>query len=162
MNIENFWVIIEKGKKSDTPEEIVARELGRLSPEELISYQEHFDKLHEQAYRWGLWGAAYMIGGGCSDDAFIDFRYGLISRGKEIYEKAIENPDSLAALGADAFIENEDFGYVALEVYEKLTGKEMPRKEYTGPSDPLGEDWDFDDEDENKKHIPELTKIYWE
>jgi hypothetical protein len=162
MDIEKFWEIIEKGKASDAPEAIISEELKKFSPAEIVSYQEHFDTLYEQAYRWDLWGAAYVIGGGCSDDGFMDFRYGLISKGREIYEKALENPDSLARLGQDTEIENETFGYLAQEVYEELTGNEIPRKGYAGTSDPFGEEWDFDDMDENNKRLPELTKIYWE
>jgi len=74
-----------------------------------------------QAYRWDLWGAAYIIGGGCSDDGFIDFQYGLIAKGREIYESALANPDSLADLAIPGEIPNELFGYVADNVYEDLT-----------------------------------------
>jgi hypothetical protein len=162
MDIAKFWEIIEKGKDSDSPEEFISEALKKLTPTEIVSYQEHFDTLHEQAYRWDLWGAAYLIGGGCSDDGFMDFRYGLISKGRDIYEKALENPDALASLGPDIEIENETFGYIAQEVYEEITGNEIPRKDYTGASDPLGEEWDFDDRDENSRHLPELTKIHWQ
>jgi hypothetical protein len=71
------------------------------------------------------------IGGGCSDDGFTDFRYGLISLGKNVYYKAIENPDSLVELGADIEIRNESFGYVAFEVYEEKSGTEMPDSSVT-------------------------------
>jgi len=161
VNIDEFWAVIEKGKDSDEPESIIKEELGNLSAEEIVSYQEHFDALFDKAYQWTLWGAAYVIGGGCSDDGFIDFRYGLISRGKDVYEKALENPDSLADLGSDAEIENELFGYVALEVHEEKIGKDMPRKDAEGIVEPTGEEWDFDNEDENNKRLPRLMKLFW-
>jgi hypothetical protein len=34
-----------------------------------------------------VWAAAYLIGGGCSGDAFIDFRAGVIAQGRDWYEK---------------------------------------------------------------------------
>ena len=37
--------------------------------------------VHAVLYRWDMWAAAYLIGGGCSDDGFIDFRAGLIAQG---------------------------------------------------------------------------------
>ncbi|MFD6821443.1 DUF4240 domain-containing protein [Streptomyces sp. NPDC060085] len=40
--------------------------------------------------------AAYLIGGGCSNDSFMDFRAGLIALGRDWYEKATADPDSLA------------------------------------------------------------------
>lgn len=39
--------------------------------------------MHGALYRRDLWAAAYIIGGGCSDDSFIDFRAGLIAQGHE-------------------------------------------------------------------------------
>ena len=160
MNIDEFWNVIENGKSSDEPEILVKEVLKQLSPDDLISYQEHFDILFENAYQWTLWGAAYIIGGGCSDDGFTDFRYGLISKGKRIFEEVLDNPDSLSTLGEDTEIGNELFGYLALEVYEETIGKEIPRKEFTGSSEPSGEEWNFDDEKENTRRLPKITKIF--
>ena len=160
MNIEEFWLIIEKGKNSDEPEEIVSEELKKLSTNDIESYQEHFDFLFNQSYQWNLWGAAYLIGGGCSDDGFTDFRYGLISKGREIYENALKDPEFLASLDTNIEIDNESFGYVAQGVYEEITGNEISRKEFENQSDPIGEEWDFDDEHKNKKFLPKLTKLY--
>jgi hypothetical protein len=160
MNIDEFWEIIANGSNSDEPETIIRNELEKLSPDEIASYQSHFDTLHANAYRWSLWGAAYLIGGGCSDDGFTDFRYGLISMGKDVYESALADPDSLASLGPDVEIANEDFGYLAQEVYEEKTENEIPRIEYTAPIEPTGEEWDFDDENENSKRLPRLSKLF--
>lgn len=161
MNLSEFWKIIKKVEGVDNPEELIEQELKQLTPEEISSYQEHFDTLHAKAYTNKLWGAAYIIGGGCSDDGFIDFRYGLISQGKKIYEKALLDPDSLADLGADLDISNESFGYTAMEAYEAVSKNEIPRIEFSQPVDPVGKEWDFDDADENKKHLPKLTKLFW-
>lgn len=160
MNISEFWKLIDKVKNSDEPEEDIKPIIENLSPEEIRSYQDHFDTLHDQAYSWKLWGAAYLIGGGCSDDGFIDFRYGLISKGKDIYENAINDPDSLASIANEVEIENESFGYAALEAFEKLVGKEMPRRPSEQPSEPIGNDWDFDDVAENQKYLPRLSSMF--
>jgi hypothetical protein len=161
MNIEEFWKIIEKGKNSEEPEEIISEELKKLPANEIISYQEHFDTFFVQAYQWQLWGAAYIIGGGCSDDGFTDFRYGLISKGKDIFENALKDPESLASLGDEIEIDNEMFGYVAQEIYEEMNGSDLPRSEIDFSREPVGEEWDFDDEQENIKHLPKLTKLFW-
>jgi len=97
MTQDEFWKRLEALPAEDRTEELKQR-LEKLAPEELVAYQEHFDRTHEQAYNWELWGAAYLIGGGCSDDGFIDFRYGLISRGRKVYEAALADPDSLAGI----------------------------------------------------------------
>ncbi len=160
MDINTFWELIEYGCHSDEPEEVLKNKLAALTPDELISFQEHFDRRFDAADTWDLWGAAYLIGGGCSDDGFIDFRYGLISKGRDIYQKAITNPDSLATLGDDIEIENEMFGYVASSLYEQKTSKEMPDTPSADQSDTLGTEWDFDDESENLKRLPLLSALY--
>lgn len=161
MTISEFWDIIEKIKDSKESEEDIKPLLEKLTPEEIISFQEHFDTLFAKAYTWKLWGAAYLIEGGCSDDGFMDFRYGLISKGRDIYEKAIEDPDSLVLIASnEEYISNESFGYVADEVYETLTKKELPSRDIDGPSEPLGEEWDFDDVTENQKRLPKLSSKF--
>ena len=39
-----------------------------------------------------------MIHGGCPDDTFWDFRAGLIALGRAVFEAAIRDPDTLAAV----------------------------------------------------------------
>lgn len=162
MDINEFWKIIDLGKDSEEPAHSLKVELEKLTPEEIVSFQEHFDTLFDNAYRWNLWGAAYIIHGGCSDDGFIDFRYALISRGKDLYEKALQNPDSLSGLGdaAEELLDNELFGYVALEVYENKVGSEIPSNDSTSSDESMGEEWDFDDEAENTKRLPRLSSLY--
>jgi hypothetical protein len=155
MNRDQFWTLIESArtKSSDEPEEGLRESLQSLPAGELVSFQQHFDELVGAAYQWKLWGAAYLIDGGCSDDGFIDFRYGLISLGRRIYEAALENPDSLVAV--DDEIPNESFGYVASELYGEKGEGELDRKS-VAPAQPTGEEWDFDDEDETQRRLPRL------
>jgi len=162
MTREQFWKLVDQVKETKKPEVAVAKLLRKLTPSEIIAYQEHFDILDRQAYRWDLWGAAYIMGGGCSDDGFIDFRYGLIALGRDIYESAIKNPDSLAEQRIQGEISNELFGYAAEEAYEELTDEEdMPRllPPKKRPK-PLGEEWDFDDARQNARRLPKLWAKY--
>ncbi|MEA3490510.1 MAG: DUF4240 domain-containing protein [Campylobacterota bacterium] len=173
MTLDEFWNIIDKAKNTTDPDEvveIVTKELANLSDEEIVYYQKHFDTLFERAEKWDLWGAIYLINGGCGDDSFMDFRYSLISMGKEVYNNAIANPDSLADLALnedederfDALF-NESFGYIAIEVYEEKTGEEIyDYREDIDREEDMGEEWDFDDRDECLKRLPRLTDKYWE
>ena len=74
MTRDQFWQVVDRVKGAKKPEAAIAKLLRKLSPPELISYQEHFDTLFGEAYRWDLWGAAYIIGARCSDDGFIEQR----------------------------------------------------------------------------------------
>ena len=156
MDKQVFWELLE-GLDPEAAGGELAERLDALEPEAIAAFQRHFDEEHARAYTWPLWGAAYLMEGGCSDDGFIDFRYGLISRGQKIFESALADPDSLAVLlDEDDFLSNEEFGYVAGEVYENKTGSEIPRDGASHPADPAGEDWDFDDEDLCAAKLPKL------
>lgn len=173
MTIDEFWNIIDKAKHTMQPEkkiEIVTQKLKKLSPEEIVSYQRHFDTLHSRAYKWDLWGAIYLLHGGCGDDSFMDFRYSLISMGKEVYSNALANPDSLANWELnddederDEEFFNEGFGYIAIEVYKEKTEEEIyDYREDIDKEENLGEEWNFDDRNECMKRLPKLTMKFWE
>lgn len=161
MDIDQFWSIIEIGKDTEEPEAVLAEELDRLSTEEVSSFQEHMDILMEKAYTWDLWGAAYLAEGGCSDDGFIDFRYGLIAKGREIFEHALANPDSLASIEADR-VSNELFGYVPAEVYESKTKGGVLHRKLSMADEPIGEEFDFDNDEEMSGRYPDMYLKYAE
>jgi hypothetical protein len=168
MSIQMFWSIVEQCKNFEQPEVDLENILKKLSPEEIAAYKWHFENLVLVAYRWDMWGAAYLLYDGCSDDGFFDFLYGLIAQGKEMYESAVKNPDSLTALWGKSQISNETFCYVPKWVYEEMTGNKLPADCWQVPgtleSDfeidhSMNEDWDFDSEIENKKHLPKLSAL---
>jgi hypothetical protein len=164
MDANAFWKIIDETRSAarddqDFLDKIAAR-LREMSPDELEEFEEHFNRIHQGSYARPLWGAAYLINGGCSDDGFEYFRAWLMAQGRETFEKAIHDPDSLATID-DPEGELEKFMYVACEVYETKTGHKMPDTALQGAAYPdLGEAWDFDDADEMKKRYPELFAIY--
>jgi hypothetical protein len=167
MNEDAFWRHIDLvweqvGPVTEEYGEALSGVLEPLHPEELISFERIFDDLMNRAYMWNLWGAAYVVNGGCSDDGFVYFRAWLIMQGREIYEKALANPDSLAELCGDTEedYECEDVLYVARQLYEDKTGTEMA---YAGAIDantagPAGERWE---EGDLAGRLPELTRIHW-
>ena len=158
MDIDAFWKLNEGLSAEDAADELRGR-LEKLDASDIESYQEHFDHVFASAYQWLLWAAAYIIDGGCSDDGFMDFRYGLISRGRSVFEAALSDPESLVSVASDeddGFIPNEDFGYVARDVYESKFGNPMPDNDVPHPSDPSGEDWDFEDEQLCEQKLPKL------
>ena len=130
MDITQFWAIIAavhsvSGADLDARVDNLASRLEELPPVEIASFETHFNTLHRQAYRWDLWGAAYVINGGCSDDGFTDFRSWLISEGRKTYEAALQSPDSLADLAPIDDASLEEFAYVASQVYEHKTGADI-------------------------------------
>jgi hypothetical protein len=148
MNADDFWRIIDSvhdasGGNMDRKCDLLRVRLDKLNDQDLRDFIDHFDAADAKAYTWPLWGAAYVMNGGCSDDAFSDFRATLISLGRNVYEAALSDPDSLADLD---FEDEEDicyegFQYVKNEVAEARFD-EIPEMRTSFPSKPSGEEWD--------------------
>lgn len=128
---DEFWKIIEKAiSPTDPPHlqiESLRSELARLPLQRIISFENAFRHYVNQAYTWDLWGAAYVVHGGCSDDGFEYFRRWLVARGRDVYERSLVDPDHLASiegqLGPDGVWEFEDIYYVAVDVFEAMGGE---------------------------------------
>jgi len=162
MEVSDFWKIIAAARSAggDDPDgrvEALREQLAGLPPRELQSFQNHYDTLISRAYRWDLWGAAYIINGGCSDDGFRYFRDWLISEGEETYEAALADPESLARLPRIELAENELFGYVALEVFAEGEAGELNRDMSSEEADPAGDAWE---EEALYELFPKLAEKY--
>jgi hypothetical protein len=149
---DEFWAVIAAARDGD-----FAGRPGRLRelllmrpPKEVASFIQDFRDAMDDAYSYELWGAAYVIGGGCSDDSFMDFRKWLISCGRERYERALVDPESLVDVTfgpdaeEDAFFEEFSIT-IALDVFTTLTGEQPPPRMRPAPRSPHGQDWVDDD-----------------
>jgi uncharacterized protein DUF4240 len=131
MSADRFWRIIERAAQSahdpDAHEEALRTALRELSLEEIISFELAFRRYLNDAYTWDLWGAAYVIHGGCSDDSFEYFRRWLVSRGRDVYEAALADADSMAQLdarpGPDGVWQFEEIYYVAMKIFKEKGGE---------------------------------------
>jgi len=147
MTSEQFWEITQRvhrksGADIDKRFEVLEVELGKLSLAEVQSFHGHFTDCLDRSYTHELWGAAYVIGGGCSDDGFWDFRSTLITCGREIFEQTLKDPESLAQLDPD-LVENlqvEGIQYIARNVAERLGGGLLDRAQ-PHPKEPRGKRW---------------------
>lgn len=164
MMIDEFWNIVDRvqrdsGGDTDRKFDLLGAELRKLTLEEVRSFDAHFTECLYRAYRWSLWAAAYIMGGGCSDDGFWDFRSMLISMGRETYERAIADPDSLAELDLEDGDEMqcEGYQYIAGQVEEALGGGDEVADRPPHPKEPLGKRWD---EKTVGQFYPKLIKKY--
>ncbi|MEU6592940.1 DUF4240 domain-containing protein [Streptomyces sp. NPDC046881] len=168
MDETEFWELIDSTREAaeGDPEEQVDLLLDRLlqlDPELVLDFARHFEARYNRAYRWDLWGAAWLLLDGCSDDAFDFFRCWLIGQGREVFEGALHDPDALAGL-LDEFDEEidgdgEELGYVADEAYEQLTGTVAPDLGIApAPAEPQGTPLDL----ENDRVLAERFPRLWE
>jgi len=76
-----------------------------------------------------MWCAGYLMNGGCSDDMFEYFRLWVISRGREVFENAKADPDSLHSVAdtevPEGLFDLESLWYVANEAFQQTTGKDL-------------------------------------
>lgn len=119
-------------------------------------------------------GAAYVLMGGCSDDAFDYFGGWLIGQGEEIYNKVMENPEFLAEyinddnLDDEGFPQNEELLSVGLDAYTLIkTGNiewddeihnellEALDKKGLQPITDIEFDWEEDD-------LEDIFPVLWE
>ena len=136
MPADKFWQIIERAAESDhdpdAHEKALRVALHELTLEEIVSFEVAFRRYLNKAYTWDLWGAAYVVHGGCSDDGFEYFRRWLVSRGRDVYEAALADPDSLAQLDTRPGWEFESIYYVGMQIFEEKGG-EGDVREYSEP-----------------------------
>ncbi len=162
MNESRFWEIVQLAHDQsegdmDVKCELIRTSLSNLSKDDATAFSSLFDSLMDRAYSWPLWGAAYVINGGCSDDTFSDFRASLISRGRDAFESALSNPDSLATedFDEDAWF-YEGYQYAVTDGIEAAVGSVVNR-EKPYPSEPSGQPWE---EDEVYELYPKLGEKF--
>jgi len=164
MEVHEFWDIIESARSStDQPfDEALTDILAARTWPDIVEFYEQFSELRSALYRRDVWAAAYLVGGGCSDDSFIDFRAGLIAQGRDWYEKAAASPDRLAGHPAPETLFYESVNYAAPRAYERLGGSlegfySLLRRHSRDHDATMGEDFDFDDPGEMRRRLPRLA-----
>ncbi|MER6671597.1 DUF4240 domain-containing protein [Streptomyces sp. NPDC000983] len=187
MEVEEFWALLDQAcaevdaqrpshvERSDAIVRACEERLVSRTPAEIVQFALRHWQLRDQAYRYDLWAAAYLIEGWWSDDGFMDFRDGLISFGRHWYERALADPDSLAEHpavrgGGDVLIGNEDFARVAHRAHQRLTGEPdgldeaLESAPEAGPlstiTEPTGPRWDVADTDETRRRLPGLAALF--
>jgi len=156
MNDAQFWDLIDSTRRGvandpDAHIEALTAALAGLPESEIIDFDRIFTELWFKAYTWDLWAAAYIIGGGCSDDGFMDFRGWLISRGRKVYEAALADPQSLLKVVKDEDDECqiEGYQYAAAQAWSRKMVKEYSEFPYPrtapSPTEPSGENWTEED-----------------
>ena len=172
MDQEPYWQIVQRsldasGDDQARQEQFLVTELEKLSPKEIVGFRLRTDKLLYDTYNSHMWCAGYLMNGGCSDDMFEYFRLWVISRGREVYENAKAEPDSLIDAAdvpvPEGVFDFESFWYVSLKAFEKKTGKQLYDfidydnfKFGEGNYPKFDFDWEEDDPESMKRICPRL------
>jgi hypothetical protein len=158
-----FWRIIKDSKdKSSGDYEQQQLELKKLllklTPNEIIAFDNRFRTYQNQASSWDIWGAAYIIQGGCSDDSFSDFQGWLIGQGEQIFEDAMEDVESLSKLHDTNEGDWEGLNFVSTDAFETLNKQEITSGIII-KYNVSGEEWDEEGND-LKLRFPKLWEQF--
>jgi hypothetical protein len=151
MNQASFWQLIGEtraaaGNDTGRQSELLKEQLAKLPGPSILQFDRIRHSFDLRAYSYDIWGAAYVMEDGCSDDCFRDFRGYLISLGRGPYEAALQNPDSLAAVAQDAETGNwEGADNPSPDAYASATGSDFPIDEPDLSGTPRGKPFDEND-----------------
>lgn len=174
MDEKSFWLLIDEsrdratgGSPSDRADDQAMKLneiLRKLPPDEVSEFNRYFQLYRARAFHYDLWGAAYLVQGGCSDDAFDYFRAWLIAQGEEVFERVLNDPEQLIEFALnepdphDVILEAEQMLYAAEDAWRAVTGKdELPDPGVEHPASPQGEPWD---EEDLPQRLPLLFKKF--
>jgi hypothetical protein len=107
VQVIEFWSLVETAREDVSGEgvrwpsgSVIGRALGvrlaQLPAERIVEFYYCYHRVVARAHQWGCCAAAYVIWGYISDDAFADFKAGLVGLGREAFEQVVADADALA------------------------------------------------------------------
>ncbi len=168
MTESEFWQLVtaqDCSSDSDTLANELTAKLSPLNDDALAAFDKHFNLRMRDSYTWDLWGAAFVIAGCNSEFAFAEFRCWLISRGEDIFNLALKEPDSLSELNIGLNKEGlanpylDEYDLIAGQIFEDRNDTELPFVP-SGQSQPKGKRFK-DKQKALKKSYPKLFQRYW-
>ena len=131
MGGSDFWALVETAKGKAGPDPLhrpaeLTSALKSTDPSDIERFQSRYLEIRHEADTEGLRAAAHLVHKGCSDVEFVHFRDWLISEGKDVFEAAVADADSLADLGPRGLYSLEAFGYAAKRAYKSVAGRTFP------------------------------------
>jgi hypothetical protein len=169
MTQEEFWDLIEASRQEtenpDEQTEVLQDRLKSLSEAEILSFADHFRTYHNRLYTWDHWGVAYILQGGCSDDAFTDYRTWIIAQGRALYLEVLEDPQAVGDLvGPDEGEETsaESVLYAAFRTLDEMGSDAWENHEPPVAAEfPSGEPWEEEPQELRTRFPRVWAKFGW-
>lgn len=158
-----FWRLVAEtraaaGNDTGRQSQLLEARLRQLPAQQIAGFERIRRSLDRGIYTWDVWGAAYVIEDGCSDDCFRDFRGYVIALGRRPYEAALRNPDALAPVVNDAETGDwENADDVAPDAYQGVADEDIPGDSSDLSGNPRGTPWDDDQAEALVQRYPRLA-----
>lgn len=146
---ETLWALIDesrtRGATAERQAAWIEDRLRRLDKVGIQRFDRGFWKAMHRAYNWDLWGVANLANGHNGQEGFLGFRAWVVSRGKDVFDAAIADADSLAQhvaaqrSGEQPLCDAEGLCHVARNAYEAAHGTELPTPTLDLFVEPVGE-----------------------
>jgi hypothetical protein len=128
MDDKRFWAMIDwanEQSRGDMEKKYwcLHVQILQLSPTDATAFSEIYDRHYDRSYSWPMSDACDILVGGAGPDGFDDFRAALLSMGRQVFERAIDDPDSLAEV--EVSIETwrfESYSYAVMNAVNQVTG----------------------------------------
>jgi hypothetical protein len=175
MDKKEFWHLIEAAKETSKgnqalQEQTLINSLAQLSPEQIIEFECILREYLIEADHFNVMAAQKILNGYVTDDSYLYFRCWLVGQGEAVFTNALRNPDTLATVVQEPYLEFETLLVVATKAFEKLTGTTeddaaegvFPRdiahsRNLNYDSETKGDDWT---ENQLPKILPKLWKKF--
>ncbi len=144
MDENQFWKIIESSVETNRPYRHLSEELGKLSREDILLFHYIFTKKLSEACTFPLLAANFVISSYVSDDGFKEFRSWLVGQGRNRFENAVANPETITDWLDKKDIDEIDGNTllsVAHDVYEELYEDDFLDKVKFEREPELVQDW---------------------
>ncbi len=170
MDEDRFWKIIEQSKRVLPDKGMVsdrslqcqelATILGQLSPEDVAAFDGRFYMTYVKAENRDLWAAYIALTQLSGEDNLDAFIKSAISLGRRLFCQIICSPDRTLARHHQWIrdIDCLEFGAVAEQVYERLTGSQIPRFKINHAY--VGKPLEPGDYEDLRLRAPRLWKLY--
>jgi hypothetical protein len=135
MDEQQFWRIVDDSYSNSFGEieaqrDVLYQLLSEVSAEEIVAFDVKLAAAIHTLYSWELRDAARLLVDAGNDYRFRTFRTWVVSRGRDVYQRVMADPDALADLVAFGDLNDElDYAdvlaYVAGVVYDDLYEEEL-------------------------------------
>lgn|GEM_PF-638797 len=162
MTEDLFWRMIDLSRRGiEEDEEQLDRLilfLEQLEEADLVTWHGILLTTLDRAYRWDLWGVAYLALGGCSDDEFEYFRAWLITQGRKYFEASLVKPSHAARrIAPGDQPTSEGLLSLADSIHRSRTGRVLPQPTTVEQKQPAGLEWA---EEDLPRLFPRLARKY--
>jgi hypothetical protein len=160
---EAFWEIIGKcrtegGAETELVSRVLFRRLRALDAAAVARFIQLWERARSQLHSWPMTDAACLLLGRVEEEDLDNIYDWVISHGRVLAARVLDDPDNLVDLAADVGSARADwFDEFMTEAHITVTGTWPLGFDPDGPDEMVGEHTDLADRDAVNKRFPRLA-----